>query len=109
MRGTRVIGNNISLVLKQKGISSNYIADKLGMSEKDVLRILSGRLLLSGNELNDIAGTLDVNSDELLQERDSEEYKKLIHCMGSIKNQDNVERILDYIDSYITLREDSIN
>ena len=48
-------------------------------------------------------------SDELLQERDSEEYKKLIHCMGSIKNQDNVEMILDYIDSYITLREDSIN
>ena len=109
MRGTRVVGNNINLVMKQNKINADQVADTLGMSENDVLRILSGRLLLSGNELNDIANGLDVGIEELLQEKESNEYKKLIHCMGNINKQENVDRILDYIDSYIILREDSVN
>lgn len=107
MNVSRIVGNNISLQMKEKGLSRESLARKVGMTSEDVLRIQSGRLYLSGKELNKIAEAIGVNLELLLNRRNGDDYKQLIHCMGKINNHDNVDRILDYIDTYITLKEDS--
>ena len=109
MRESRIIGNNINLIMKRKGFTRNQLAEKLGILEEDILRIMSGRLLLTGNEIKKVADILEVKPQELVEEKNNEEYKELIHCMGRFDRIENVDVILDYIDTYITLAEDCIN
>lgn len=107
MNRARQIGNNIGLVIKHNDLSNSEVAIKVNMSENDVLRVLSGRLLLSSSELQSFADALSVDASELLADSDSNCYNELIHCMGRITDYENVDKILGFIDSYITLEEDS--
>ena len=62
--------------------------------------------MLSGSELALFSSLFGKEKSELLIEQDANNYKGLIHCMGVIDNQENVDEILDYIDAYIYLEED---
>ena len=106
MKESRIIGSNINLSMKKRGFSQKQMADKLGMSEEDILRIISGRLLLTGSEIKKIAEVIGVDAVQLVEKRNDEDYKDLIHCMGKFHKIDNADIILDYIDTYITLAED---
>jgi dissimilatory sulfite reductase (desulfoviridin) alpha/beta subunit len=105
MAYSRIVGQNIELMMQKKGIQASMVADKLGYSEIDIHRIKEGVLLINGNEIQDFAEVLDVETEELTTIRDEDQYRPLLHCMGSYKNVDNKDKILDFIDLYISLEE----
>lgn len=103
---SRTVGRNIQLLMRSQGIGNTELASKTGFSVEDIINITSGRLVLSSSELSIIAEKLQADKQVFLTDHPSDDYKCLIHCMGNIKNQDNVDRILDYIDTYVSLKED---
>ncbi len=105
MNQPRLIGQNIELVMRKSAISDGQMASMLGCSDMDVHRITEGVLLLSGRELEDIARVLNVSPEYLLERRTENEYRELLHCMGSYRNVVNKDKILDYIDTYIEIEE----
>ena len=105
MKYSRVIGQNIELLMKRKKISAEDVASKLGFSSDDLQRVKEGRLMIDGQEIDMFAEILDVNVTELLEQRDEKEYRELIHCMGTYHNAENKEKIIDYIDMYIGIEE----
>lgn len=105
MKYSRVIGQNIELLMIRKNISTEDVASKLGFSSDDLQRIKEGRLMIDGQEIDMFAKILGVNVTELLEQRDEEEYRELIHCMGTYHNAENKEKIIDYIDMYIGIEE----
>ena len=105
MKYSRVIGQNIELLMIRKNISTEDVASKLGFSSDDLQRIKEGRLMIDGQEIDMFAKILGVNVTELLEQRDEEEYCELIHCMGTYHNAENKEKIIDYIDMYIGIEE----
>ena len=105
MKYSRVIGQNIQLVLEDSGITFSQLREKLGYSEKDLCRILEGVLLVDSMELDKFAKVLGVELGQLTEPRDEKQYRELIHCMGEYHDVSNKDKILDYIDLYIELAE----
>ena len=105
MAYSRIVGQNIQLVLQQKGIRLEELAQQLGYSLIDLHRIIEGVLLIDGNEIKEFANILKVELSELLDQRDETEYRGLLHCMGEYHDAKNKEKILDYMDMYIGIEE----
>lgn len=105
MKHSRVIGQNIELLMKRKKISTEDVPSKLGFSFDDLQRIKEGRLTIDGQEIDMFADVLGVNVTELMGQREEKEYRELIHCIGMYHNMENKEKIIDYIDVYIGIEE----
>ena len=105
MAYSRIVGQNLQLVLQQKGISLEQLAQQLGYSLVDLHRIQEGVLMIDGREIKEFANTLEVDPSELLEQRDEMEYRELLHCMGEYHDVQSKEKILDYIDMYIGIEE----
>ena len=101
----RTIGDNISLAMKQIGMSIESLSDSAGLSVYDLRRVIEGRLMLSADELSRIAVGLNTTVADLRAKRPQGDYSGLIHCMGHCNNLDNRDKILDYIDFYIGIQE----
>lgn len=105
MAYSRIVGQNIELLMQRNGIQASMIAEQLGYSEIDVYKIMEGSLLITGSEMCEIAEVLHVDIAELEMTRDEEEYRPLLHCMGNYKNVESKDKIMDFIDLYIDLEE----
>jgi len=105
MAHSKIVGQNIQLVLQEKGIHLEDLAQQLNYSLVDLHRIVEGVLLIDGNELKEFANALKVELSELLDQRDETEYRGLLHCMGEYHDAKNKEKILDYMDMYIGIEE----
>lgn len=105
MAYSRIVGQNIQLVLQQKGISLEQLAQQLDYSLIDVHRIIDGVLLIDGNDIKEFAKILKVELSELVDQRDETEYRGLLHCMGEYHDAKNKDKILDYMDMYIGIEE----
>lgn len=103
MKSLRVIGQNIQLQMNSKGYSIEELADRLGYSVLEVHRIIEGNLSVPLQTMKKIANELSTTLKNLMEEKDENEYKPLLDCMGSYKNASNKDKILDYIDLYIQL------
>ena len=103
MRYARTIGNNISIELKKKGLTYEDLAKETGYSVDDIHRIVEGYLLLDSEDMDLFSLKLGVSKAQLLNERNLDEYRGLIHCMGEFHDYTNVEKILDYIDDYVIM------
>lgn len=99
MRYSRIIGYNINKIIKQKNIKKSEFASNLNYSDSDVNRIIEGRLVLTPQDLFDIAEKLNVSIEDLIKD------KKYSGCMKKFINKDYREKILDIIDMYIDLKE----
>ncbi|MCK9331196.1 MAG: hypothetical protein M0Q94_15075 [Candidatus Cloacimonetes bacterium] len=64
-------------------------------------------LIVTPDEYVLLAQALAIDPDKLLTYENSDQYSKLIHCRGSFSNQSDCDKILDLIDSYIELVEES--
>ena len=105
MAYSRIVGQNIQLVLQQKGVRLEQLAQQLGYSLIDLHRVLDGVLMIDGDEIREFANILKVELSELLDQRDETEYRGLLHCMGEYHDAKNKDKILDYMDMYIGIEE----
>ncbi|AKN33781.1 hypothetical protein Ccar_24325 [Clostridium carboxidivorans P7] len=107
MENARVLGNNITLLLNQKGISKEAFAKALGYSCFDVQKLCDARLLTTEEDIKDIADYFNVTTDELFTYRDDNAYtgEGFMHCMGKFNQPENREKILDIFDMYCNIKE----
>lgn len=107
MENTRVLGNNITLLLNQNGIAKELFAEAVGYSLYDVQKLCDSRLFADDEDVEEIAKFFDISVDELLTNHGDDAYKGegFMHCMGKFKNPKNKEKILDIFDMYCDMKE----
>lgn len=95
------IGSFIKLKMMEQNKSIQSLAEESGYSTKDIGKILDGRLFLSPKQIEEIAGILDLDINEMINciDVDSIEY------VGKFTKEENKDKLLDYIDRYVDLKE----
>ena len=95
------IGSFIKLKMMELNKSIQSLAEESGYSTKDIGKILDGRLFLSPKQIEEIAGILDLDINEMINciDVDSIEY------VGEFTKEENKDKLLDYIDRYVDLKE----
>lgn len=95
------IGSFIKLKMMEQNKSIQSLAEESGYSTKDIGKILDGRSFLSPKQIEEIAGILDLDINEMINciDVDSIEY------VGEFTKEENKDKLLDYIDRYVDLKE----
>lgn len=95
------IGSFIKRKMMEQNKSIQSLAEESGYSTKDIGKILDGRLFLSPKQIEEIAGILDLDINEMINciDVDSIEY------VGEFTKEENKDKLLDYIDRYVDLKE----
>lgn len=95
------IGSFIKLKMMEQNKSIQLLAKESGYSIKDIGEIFDGRLFLSPKQIEEIAGILDLDINEMINciDVDSIEY------VGEFTKEENKDKLLDYIDRYVDLKE----
>ena len=95
------IGSFIKLKMMEQNKSIQSLAEESGYSTQDIGKILDGRLFLSPKQIEEIAGILDLDINEMINciDVDSIEY------VGEFIKEENKDKLLDYIDRYVDLKE----
>ena len=101
MNDIHKIGSFIKLKMMEQNKSIQSLAEESGYSTKDIGKILDGRLFLSPKQIEEIAGILDLDINEMINciDVDSIEY------VGEFTKEENKDKLLDYIDRYVDLKE----
>ena len=107
MKEERIIGNNLKVLLKQKNITNEMMASSLGYNNDDITRISEGRMYLSIDEIDEIAKFLNVEPDDILNQRATEDYEAAgcIHYNHPFKDKENMEKIMDIFDWVCDIEE----
>lgn len=107
MNQARTIGNNIKLLLQEKGLSYKDLAERTGFTEIEVAKICDGRLLVTDQDLLEIAEYFNVKIDFLLEEQPKERYSGnlFVHYMHTFNEEKNEQMILDIFDYYCDMKE----
>jgi plasmid maintenance system antidote protein VapI len=105
MNNSRMIGNNISLELKEKAWDVSTFAQKIGCSQEETYKLIEGRLFLPPALIKTIADALGITMEALMKDRGTLEYNSLIHNFRDFRNSANQELVLDLIDMYADLEE----
>lgn len=97
----RGLGKMIKTRMSEQGKSIQLLAKESGYSIKDIGKIFDGRLFLSPKQIEEIAGILDLDINEMINciDVDSIEY------VGEFTKEENKDKLLDYIDRYVDLKE----
>ena len=101
MNDFHTIGSFIKLKMMEQNKSIQSLAEESGYSTKDIGKILDGRLFLSPKQIEEIAGILDLDINEMINCIDVDP----IECMGEFTKEENKDMLLDYIDRYVDLKE----
>jgi len=107
MKQARTIGNNIKLLLQENRLSYKDLAKGLGFKEIEIAKICDGRLMITDQDLSEIAEFFDVEIDFLLEEKSKEEYSGnlFVHYMHTFNEEKNEQMILDIFDYYCDMKE----
>lgn len=93
------LGNNIRKIRELRGYSQQYLADKTGMSQKNLSRIETGQLSPTFKTLMSICECLDIQLVELLEFDERIIFNNIIQnqqggeCEFKAYNNTDVERI----------------
>lgn len=105
MNYSRVMGNNVELELKRHNWNVEEFADKVGLSIVDAHKLLEGRLFLPFAMWSVVGDAVGLSTEQLMQQREKEDYCKLLQNFREFDNPDNQDKILDMIDMYADLEE----
>lgn len=105
MDRSRMLGRNIQLDMEKLGIPEMEFASRLGYSLSELRRLFEGKVLMARHDLEKIAMQLNETYEELIRVRTKDEYEAIFDCMGCFSDDENEDRILDLIDTYIELKE----
>lgn len=100
----RTIGANIFECLKQKNIKLDTLAKSMGYSVKDVQNLVEGKVIVSPEELDKIAGCLGTTKNHLIN-ASSDYALPDLQFMKKFSNPDNLDLIIDLMDEYVECKE----
>ncbi len=103
------VGKNISMVMEQRGMTQQNLADRLGISKQVMSKIIKGNKAINVTELSQIASILASTTDLLLTVK-SNTISNELGCafMGMIKDDETrakVELLRNAIDQIYLLEE----
>ncbi len=102
------VGDNIQSVLVEKNVSQQYLADKLNISKQVMSKIILGAKAINVAEIAQIASTLSVPVDSLLNMNGNQRVEHNFSFMGRVKNEktkEKIEFIKTVIDQIIMLED----
>ena len=107
MKEQRIVGNNIQVLLKDKGFDLSTVASGLGYSKEDFVKIQEGRVYLPLKEIGHIASYFDISVDDLLKPKSIEDYERVgcVHFNHHFLDQTNQEEIMDLFDLMCDIEE----
>ena len=88
------IGNNIQLILEERQLSQQFLANKLKISKQVMSKILSGNKATNVVEISKIANVLGVSVDTLVKVSGVAEIAPVYSFMGQISRESTKEKIL---------------
>lgn len=100
----RQLGANIYTLMRKQNMAVPSLAEKTGLSMRDVYRAIEGKLLLSPDALQSIASALETTPERLTSETISEGIPELEY-MKAFKQPENLDKVLDILDDYVELKE----
>ena len=103
------VGKNISMVMEQRGMTQQNLANRLGISKQVMSKIIKGNKAINVTELSQIASILDTTTDLLLTVNNNT-ISSDFGCafMGMIKDDETrvkVELLRNAIDQIYLLEE----
>lgn len=105
MANLRNLGYKVRSLLTSDPAKRDVLLERLNFSENDLTRLEFGRLALTPAQIEATASVFSIESKELVNYRNSDSYKDIIHCMSSFSSQEHCDEILDIIDTYIDIKE----
>ena len=95
-----VMGRNIEKYAITKFGTLEDFALTMGYSKFDICKLVDGRLSLSPKAITEVAKTLEVSVNDLMNDESS-----TLECMKAFSQNENQIKILGIIDTYINLKE----
>ena len=105
MANLRDLGYRIMTLINNDSTLKARLCSNLNFSSLDLERLFYGRLALTPIQIRNIASTLSVSTEDLINYKNTDSYKNYVHCMSAFSSQDNCNEVLDIIDSYIDIKE----
>lgn len=103
---SRVFGQNLGCLIKEKKINESELAERLGYSIQDIKNIMDSRLFIPKVEKEQIAETIGVSLVDLLHEKEwGTTSNPLIECRGYFSSESSQNEILDLFDAYCDIQE----
>jgi len=79
----------------------SFIAEVLNCTKEQISDLFTGRYFLSFEQMEKLATLLKVQPDVFFEDDDVYYNSNVVHCMKPFSNNENREKILDFIDIYI--------
>lgn len=105
MKKFRSIGYFIDSLLGDDNSKRNDFCKTLNFSLTDLNRLCEGVIGLTPIQLEKTASFFGNTISEILNYSNTDSYSNKVHCRTDFSNQENCDKILDIIDSYIDVRE----
>ena len=105
MYAMRRFGNMVQKLMEERSYSNDQLAQTLQLDESEIRMLYKGRLYLSLVQLDVLAEFLNADIDVLMAGDNSYYEQNIVHCMTPFTNEDNREKILDFIDTYLDIYE----
>lgn len=105
MSTLRNLGYKISSLLSGNSFKEQELCAKLNFSSPDLQRLKYGRLSLNPLQISTVASVLSVKTEDLINYKNADSYKNMVHCMSTFSSQEHCDEILDLIDAYIDVKE----
>lgn len=103
MKEIRKLGNYAENLAREKNISEYDLAMRLGCTPEQIHAFYKGRYYLSFDQLAKLADLMCVSMQELLIGNEDQYNKTVVHYDGIFKKEENRERIMDLIHSYLDI------
>lgn len=97
----RKMGQAIQKHANANGRNQASLAITLGCTEAQIIDLYSGRFFLSLEQVEKLAGDLNVDPMVFFELDDEYYNQNVVHCMTPFTKAENREKMLDYIDIYI--------
>lgn len=102
------VGNQISLVLREKNMTQQSLATSLNISKQVLNKIILGQKAINIAEITKIAAALDTSVESLLNVSAPTPVEPTFSFMGSIQNPKTKEKVLllkEVIDEILFLED----
>lgn len=103
----RLFGNNLKLLLSERGIPEDNFAQQIGYTIYELQQIMDARVILDQQTRERIATQLGVDEETMYEQMSEDSYMMAgcMECRGRFEHSENKKLVLDLFDIYCDMQE----
>ena len=103
----RLFGNNLKLLLFERGISEEHFAEQIGYTTYELQEVMDARVILDQQARGRITSQLGADEENMYERRTEDSYMAAgcMECRGRFERPENKKLILDLFDIYCDMQE----